>query len=280
MTDTVEEDGQRYDLVTETTGTPVSAEGSQMIYNRYRYAADLAHGARVLEVGCGSGQGIGLVGRAASFLAGGDLNPQLLAVAERHYGGRFPFLRLRAEALPFGNMSFDLILMFEASYYLPRLDYAVDEFCRVLTPRGTIVFVNANPERPDFIPSPYSHRYHTADEFADLLMARGFSVTVEGAFPIESSGPLANAKVKARQILTRLGLVPRTLRTRALLKRMVSGPLKALPSEIPDDYADFVDRHAHVRGALRGFKVLYVTAVRTAPDQPPSVAATEASDPF
>jgi hypothetical protein len=238
-----------------------------MIYNRYRYAADLAQGVRALEVGCGSAQGFGLVGRRTSFLAGGDLNPQLLSIAQEHYGSRYPFLRLRAEALPFTDGSFDLILMFEASYYLPRLQDALDEFSRVLAPRGIIVVVNANPERPDFIPSPYSHRYHTADEFATLLTSRGFSVTAEGAFPIDSTGPLAHLKTKARQILTRLGLVPSTLGARALLKRLVSGPLKVLPSEIPDGYAEMVERRAHAGGALRDCKVFYVTAVRTGTEE-------------
>jgi len=257
------EGDERYELVTETTGTPISAEGGRMIYNRYRYAADMAEGLRVLEVGCGSAQGFGLIGRKASFLAGGDLSSQLLSSAQEHYGGRYPFLRLQAEHLPFADDSFDLILMFEASYYLPRLEDALDEFSRILASRGTIIVVNANPERPDFIPSPYSHHYHTVDELMALLTLRGFSVTAEGAFPINSTGLLENAKVKARQILRRLGLVPRTLRARALMKRFVSGRLDLLPSEIPDNYAEIVQRRSHAGGSLRNFKVFYVTAMRT-----------------
>jgi hypothetical protein len=128
---------------------------------------------------------------------------------------------------------FDLILLFEASYYLPCLEGALDEFSRVLALRGTIVVVNANPERPDFIPSPYSRHYHTVDELAVLLTSRGFSVTAEGDFPINSKGLVATAKVKARQMLTWLGMAPRTLTSRAFLKRLVSGPLEVLPSEIP-----------------------------------------------
>ena len=238
-----------------------------MIYNRYRYAADLSQGARVLEVGCGSAQGFGLIGRAASFVAGGDLSPELLLAAQEHYGSRYPFLKLRAEALPFTDGSFDLILMFEASYYLSSVEDALDEFSRVLGPQGTILVVNANPERPDFIPSPYSHHYHTVDELSALLKLRGFSVTAEGVFPLDSTGPLASAKIKVRQILTRLGLAPRTLRARAFLKRLVSGPLQVLPSEIPKGYAETVDRRTHSGGALPGFKVFYLTAIRAGPEE-------------
>ena len=95
--------GPKFEDVTETTGTPVSAEGAAMIYSRYSYAADVARGRRVLELGCGSGQGFGLVGQAATQLIGGDLSLPLLRAAQRHYGDRFSVALLSAEQLPFGE---------------------------------------------------------------------------------------------------------------------------------------------------------------------------------
>jgi transketolase len=250
----------RYDLVTETTGTPVSREGARMIYSRYRFAAELADGKRVLEVGCGSGQGFGLIGRKARFLVGGDLDPRLLRIGRSHYRNRFPFLRLRAEALPFRDASLDLVLFFEASYYVPNLELALDEFDRVLAAHGTMVLVNANPDRPDFITSPYSHHYHSSDELRGLLEKRGYGVRVEGAFPIEPPGPLSRVMATARRVLERFGLIPRTLRGRALLKRLVYGSLVPLPAELPDGFAEPVERRVHGGGPLPGFKVFYLTA--------------------
>lgn len=233
-----------------------------MMYTRYRYAADLGAGKRILEVGSGSGQGLGIIARKASLAIGGDFDPRLVAAGGAHYRGRVPFVRLSAEALPFKSGSFDVVLMFEASYYVPDMNQAFDEFARVAGPKGTIVFVNANPERPDFIPSPHSNHYHTADEFRAALETRGFRVSVEGAFRVEEKRFVGKALSTARTVLSRFGLVPRTLWARAILKRLVYGKLQRLPEELPENYAPEGKRWSHAGGPLRDAKVFYVTARR------------------
>src|SRR5574341_1672146 len=91
----------RFEDVTETTGIPTTVEGARMMYTRYAVGAELAAGKRVLELACGGGNGLGLVGSRASFLVGGDFSPVLLARARAHYRTRYPLVRLSAEALPF-----------------------------------------------------------------------------------------------------------------------------------------------------------------------------------
>lgn len=253
--------GPRYDLVTETTGVPISPEAAEMINTRYRYAAELAVGKRVLEVGCGSAQGFGLIEVGAAQLVGGDLDLRLLRLARTHYRNRFPLVRLRAEALPFRTDAFDLILLFESSYYLPSFERALAEFTRVLARGGCLAMVNANPERPDFIASPHSHHYHTADELRTLFEKQGWSVIVESAFPL-ARGSMSAAISVVRKVLSRLGLVPRTLRTRAFLKRIAYGPLQSLPPELPEGFAGVAPRYARPPGPILDFKVIYVTAVR------------------
>src|SRR5437899_2692512 len=90
-----------FEDVTETTGVPVTGEGARMIYTRYTVAATLAVGRRTLELGCGGGSGLGLVGASARSLMGGDISAPLLHTVRSHYGHRFPLVRLSAEALPF-----------------------------------------------------------------------------------------------------------------------------------------------------------------------------------
>jgi len=258
--------GPKFEDVTETTGTPVSAEGAAMIYSRYSYAAEVARGRRVLELGCGSGQGFGLVGQAAALLVGGDLSRPLLRAAQRQYGRGVPLVLLSAERLPFGDGAFDLVLFFEASYYVPDVQSVLREFTRVLAPGGLAVLVNANPERPDFIGSPHSIHYHTADELRATLGALGFRVRVEGAFPVEAPGARGCARwigatlSLARRTLQSFGLVPRTLRGRARLKRLVYGKLRSLPAELLRDFAPLAPRVAVRPGVVRDFKVIYVTA--------------------
>jgi SAM-dependent methyltransferase len=254
----------RFDLLTETTGVPISREGASMMYTRYHQAAQLARGKRVLEVGAGSGQGLGLIAKQAKFTVGGDFDPRLAAAGHAHYGARVPFVRLSAEDLPFRAGSFDMVLLFEAAYYVPSVEKALDEFSRVLSPGGVVMVVNANPERPDFIASPHSHHYHTSDDLRAAMQARGFEVTIEGAYRIEERGTLGKAVSGARQVLSKLGLVPRTLWARAILKRIVYGKLEKLPPEIPENFAPLGERWVHEGGRLPNAKVFYATGRRRA----------------
>ena len=256
----------RYEDVTEATGIPVSAEGASMMATRYHFAAQLANGKRVLELACGSGQGLGLLARSAARLIAGDVSAPLLRQARAHYGGRVPLVRLSAEALPFANGVFDLVLCFEASYYVPRMDRAFGEIARVVAGAGTVAFVNANPERPDFIKSPHSVHYQSADELRNALGGRGFRVTVEGAFPVDASAGagrpawLERGLLLVRWVLERLHLVPRTLKGRARLKRLVYGKLRELPPELPEAFGPVAARAPVGPGSVRGYKVIYVTA--------------------
>lgn len=248
--------------LTETAGTPLSSEGAEMIYTRYVYGAHLARGRRVLELGCGSGPGLGLLASEAAAVVGCDIDPSLLAQARRHWGQRFPLVRASAERIPLASASFDLVLFFEASYYVPDMEAAFDEIARVLDDRGVAVFVNANPERRDFISSPFSTHYHTAEEFRTALERRGFDVTVEGAFPLGDVGPRERLMSWARRTLEATRLTPRTLKGRALLKRIALGKLVSLPGEIPVGFAKTAGRTRVAAGALTGFKVQYVTGMK------------------
>ena len=57
-----------------------------------------------------------------------------------------------------------------------------------------------------------------------------------------------------------LHLIPRTLRGRARLKRLVYGKLLEVPAELPEGFAPLASRTPVARGPVRGYKVIYVTA--------------------
>lgn len=260
----------RFEDVTETTGTEVTAEAARMMYTRYAMAADHATSVRVLELGCGSGQGFGLVRERAHSLIGGDYSMPLLRNARAHYRDRTPVVRLSADQLPFQDSSFDLVLFFEATYYVKNMEEAFDEIGRVLSPRGTVLFANANPERPDFITSPFSTHYHTADGFRSALERRGFRVATRAAFPIDTAQAGYTRKIAdvmigaARKLLQRFDLVPRTLRGRARLKRLLYRHLVNLPPELAADFSQVEPLVPVPPGPVRDFKVLYVDARRPA----------------
>src|SRR5262249_40538682 len=110
--------GIDYSTVTEVAGIGASHEQLEMLYSRYRYAVEFCRGKNVLEVACGSGHGLGYLAGKARLVVGGDYTPSLLRVAQKHYGSRLPLVQLDAHLLPFKPGSFDVILLYEALYYL------------------------------------------------------------------------------------------------------------------------------------------------------------------
>jgi SAM-dependent methyltransferase len=256
----------RYEDITETTGGSLTAEAAEMMSTRYELAARAGRGRRVLELGCGAGLGLGLIAREARLTVGGDYSAALVRSGRRHYSTRIPFVRLSAEALPFRDGAFDVVLFFEATYYVRDMERAFDEIARLLVQGGEVLFANANPDRPDFVRSPFSLHYHTADEFRRALEQRGFAVTVSGGFPVREGNPrpwLAAVLPLARRVLEYLRLVPKTLEGRARLKRLLFGRLRKIPPEIPSGFAKVAETRPLPPGPVPGFKVIYVRATRS-----------------
>jgi len=99
-----------------------------------------ASGARVLDLGCGSGLDVFvaavLVG-AAGRAVGLDLTPEMLAWPRRHVAGRnVEFHEGLIEALPFEDESFDMAISNGALNLVPEKDAAFREIFRVLVPGG------------------------------------------------------------------------------------------------------------------------------------------------
>jgi SAM-dependent methyltransferase len=208
-----------------------------MLVTRYALAAERAAGRDVLEVACGSGIGLGRLARDARRVVGGDVTAGLLRTARAHYGPRLPLARLDAQALPFRGGSFDVVVLYEAIYYLPDATRFVAEAHRVLRPGGELLVCTVNRAWSDFNPSPFSTRYHDAGELRALLAAAGFRVELLGGFPVGAARGTGGVVSLVKRSAVALGLMPRTMRGKQLLKRLFLGKLAPLPAEVRDDHA-------------------------------------------
>lgn len=217
-----------YSSVTEVWGTEASPDQLAMARARYRLAARIGQGRRVLEIGCGTGFGLHHVARTAALVVGADATAANLTIAAERSAGALRLTQCDAHALPFAAGSFDVLLLLEMIYYLRDVDRALVECRRVLGPGGQIVVSMANKERPGFHPSPFATRYLSAGELASCLERAGFSASLLGGFPVAGGGLPGRMMLQMRKMAVALGLVPRTLAGRAAIKRLLYGKLPRL----------------------------------------------------
>lgn len=223
--------------VTEAGGSRGSRAQLERAGHRYHLAGTHAGGRDVLEVACGVGQGLGYLARSARRVVGLDIDEKNVDAARRTYRDRaaIEIVQGDAAALPFGDASFDVVILFEAIYYLPDVDAFLREASRVLRSDGVLLICEANPEVPGFHESPFSKRYFSAADLAAMLGARGFSVEIFGEGRIARDGLRVRAMARLKQFAVRFHLIPQTLRGRAILKRILFGRLVELPHELSQE---------------------------------------------
>jgi len=249
-----------YSGVTETPGTLVSPDAASMAMSRYALARKHAHGRRVLEIACGSGQGLGFVGSAATLMVGGDITPVLLARARAHYQGQVPLVRFDAHALPFRSAAFDLIQLHEAIYYMadPRRVFA--ECRRLLQPGGELIVTSINPSWPDFNPSPHAASYLTAEQLEAVLRSVFDVVELRFGFRVVRGGLRSRMLSAAKRAAIRLNLIPKTMQGKTLLKRVAFGRLTAVPEVLTEGFARAEDPIDAPIAASRDYRIIYAIA--------------------
>lgn len=158
------------------------------------FAAPLARleiqpGARVLDLGCGSG----VVSRmlverfAAGQVVGLDLNPEYARAARElasdHNVSRVSFLAGNARQLPFADQTFDLVwAAFVVEYLAANVDDVLREFARIVRPGGSVAIFDVGgfllhhePIEPDL--AARISRWH------QVVLGRGFDPEIGWKLP-------------------------------------------------------------------------------------------------
>lgn len=218
--------------VTEIEGQRISVEQLFRINHRYHWAARFCSDKDVLEVACGAGLGLSVLRNAARSVSAGDISPEVLANARNTFGQTIPMSVFSAEELPFADASFDVVLMFEALYYVSEPDRFFHEARRVLRPGGDLLIVTANKDLFDFTPSQFSQAYLGVVELLEGLRPIGFEPKFAGLIDTRMIPFRQRFLRPLKSIATKLGLVPKTMHGKAWLKRIFFGKMETMPADI------------------------------------------------
>jgi SAM-dependent methyltransferase len=218
--------------VTEISGDEVSQEQVARMCERYVWAAEYCKDKDVLEVACGAGQGIGVLSRTSSRFAAGDFSADLVQIAKSHYGKRAEILQFDAQDMPFEDNSLDVIILFEAIYYIPDAKKFLLECRRLLRPEGYVLIATANKDLFDFNPSPHTHTYYGVVELNKLFADHSFECSFFGGTPISEISWKQKLLRPVKRLVVGLNLMPKTMAGKKIFKRLIFGKLVPLPAEI------------------------------------------------
>ncbi|WP_372791377.1 class I SAM-dependent methyltransferase [Paraconexibacter sp.] len=151
-------------------------------------AAGITDGQTVLDIACGSGNATVPAALTGATVTGLDLTPELFDDARRRgaaAGVRFELVEGDAEALPFPDESFDVVISTFGIMFAPRHAVAAAEVVRVLRPGGRFALACWTPDGyvgdmfrtvggflpapPDFVQPPplWGDPSHVRELFAD-----------------------------------------------------------------------------------------------------------------
>jgi 2-polyprenyl-3-methyl-5-hydroxy-6-metoxy-1,4-benzoquinol methylase len=111
--------------------------------------ANVRSGQDVLDVACGTGVVAITAAQKGARVRGVDLTPELLEHARENASianVEIDFGEGDAEALPFDDATFDVVLSQFGHMFAPRPDVVIAQMLRVLKPGGTIAFTTWPPE--------------------------------------------------------------------------------------------------------------------------------------
>jgi ubiquinone/menaquinone biosynthesis C-methylase UbiE len=232
--------GIDYTTVTEVPGNRVTQEQLERMFHRYCFAANFSTGKDILEVACGTGQGLDYLAKRAKKAFGGDYTEKLIKEAQRYYEERLSLLRLDAHFLPFMDHCFDVVILYEAIYYLAEPEKFFYEARRVLRKDGVLLIATVNKDWSEFNPSPFSTRYFSVPELSDQLQSNGFAVEVYGAFSAVPKTVREKMIATIRKCAITLHLIPKTMKGKEFLKKFFYGKLIPLKEDIEDGMCEYL----------------------------------------
>ena len=249
--------------VTEAPGIRASAEQLSMIYTRYNLARRYSSGKKVLEVACGTGIGLPYLAQVAEQVVGGDIDPENVRIAKLTAGAvkNVDVLEQDAHSLKFSDNQFDVVILFEAIYYIEDVVKFMSEVRRVLNKGGVLVISTVNCKWSAFNPSPFSKNYYGLSELGELFSKTLFDSEYFVAYPQMRNTLWDKIIHSLKRVAVSVNLIPKTMKGKEILKRIFFGELRGIPKSVCDGMADIEPlRSVEIGNAQLDYKMIYCVA--------------------
>ncbi len=164
---------------------------------RYRWAATLAAGKRVLDAGCGTAYGTAILASAgATEAVGVDLAGGVLDAVRAEMPESVELRVADLAQLDLEDDSFDLVVCFEVIEHFEEPQAILDQLSRVLAPGGVLLI--SSPNRGVYPPgNPHHHHEFKPDELAADLGRRIANVRLMRQQAYVTSAILGEAELQA-----------------------------------------------------------------------------------
>lgn len=124
-----------------------SPDTNERLIDIFIRLSGLKPGARIADLGCGSGVFSNLLRQRGYVCTGVDLSPALIRIAKKKYPG-IEFIEGDVENLPFPDASFDGVLLAGILHHFSDRSLFVAEVKRILKPGGKFVAFDPNRMNP------------------------------------------------------------------------------------------------------------------------------------
>lgn len=167
--------------------TPAS---KQRLIDAFVRLTGLPHGARVADLGCGSGIFSALLHRVGYKVTGADLSPALIDRARANHP-EITFEVADVEHLPFDSGSFDGVLLSAVVHHLPDPSACASEVYRLLVKGGRFMAFDPNRMNPFMYlyrdrSSPFYSSVGVTENERPILSWRTADVFRRAGFSVES----------------------------------------------------------------------------------------------
>ena len=231
-----------YNSITELPNTQISTLQLQRSFQRYMFGRALAGSGRLIEVGCGGGQGLNLFLNISKEIIGYDIDEKNIEICKNNYNdvNKIKFIKADIETIDFEPNSIDTCLLFETIYYIKEHDNFFKKLHVSLESKGKVIICSANKEWHAFNPSPFSTKYFSIKELNDLGEKHSFEVEIFTSFEDRPKSFIDKTINLIKRFAVRYNLIPKTMVAKVLLKKIFSGKMEMMPKRFELNTTDYI----------------------------------------